>query len=243
VQACSAPVSESSVVNIGLASQSHRLGAPSGIPLPTSVGPLDFPMGPEIVAAPQPKVSLNLGQSVYTAGTRPVGPQVNTIGHLSTPQLPVGMAIQPAQAYQSLAPPLVPTSVLGSTLLTPVVPTCVLSTPLTNVAIAMPSTSIGADTRPTYVSLGVPLTSVSPLVSTKDVPSVVTTATAPPPLPPCVSGSRDWRSNTVLGYGKFCCWSARTDCDNQAARTCPPLHRTDVVQIVQGIFRAYLFVQ
>ena len=48
----------------------------------------------------------------------------------------------------------------------------------------MPSTSVGADTRPTYVSLGVPLTSVSPLVSTKAVPSVVTTATPPPPLPP-----------------------------------------------------------
>ena len=95
------------------------------------------------------------------------------------------MAIQPAQAYQSLAPPLVPTSVLGSTLSTPVVPTCVLSTPLTNVATEMPSTLVGADTRPTYVSLGVPLTSVSPLVSTKAVPSVVTTATAPlPPLPP-----------------------------------------------------------
>jgi len=169
----------------------QRLGAPSGIPLPTSVGPLVLPMGPEIVAAPQPKVSLNLGQSVYTAGTRPVGPQVSTIGHLSTPQLPIGMATQPAQTDSSLAPPLVPTSVLGSTLSTPVVPTCVLSTPLTNVATEMPSTSVGADTRSTYVSLGVPLTSVSPLVSTKAVPSVVTTATAPPPLPPCVSGSRD----------------------------------------------------
>ena len=110
---------------------------------------------------------------------------MSTIGHLSTPQLPIGMAIQPAQAYQSLAPPLVPTSVLDSMLSIPVMSTCVLSTPLTNVATAMPSTSVGADTRPTYVSLGVPLTSVSPLVSTKAVPSVVTTATAPlPPLPP-----------------------------------------------------------
>jgi len=52
--------------------------------LPTSVGPLVLPMGPEIVAAPQPKVSLNLGQSMYTAGTRPVGPQVSTIGHHRT---------------------------------------------------------------------------------------------------------------------------------------------------------------
>jgi len=125
-----------------------------------------------------------VGQAVYTAGTRPVGPQVSTIGHLSTPQLPIGMAIQPAQVYQSLAPPLVPTSVLGSTLSTPVVPTCVLSAPLTNVATAMPSTSVGADTRPTYVSLGVPLTSAPPLVSATAVPSVVTTASAPPPLPP-----------------------------------------------------------
>ena len=90
-------------------------------------------------------------------------------------------------SLQSLAPPLVPTFVLGSTLSTPVVPTCVSSTPLTDVAAAMPSTSLGADTRPTYVSLGVPLTTVSPLVSTKAVPSVVTTATAPPPpLPLCL---------------------------------------------------------
>ena len=34
------------------------------------------------------------------------------------------------------------------------------------------------------VSLGVPLTSAPPLVNTKAVPSVVTTASAPPPLPP-----------------------------------------------------------
>jgi len=142
------------------------------------------PYGARNCCCPQPKVSLNLGQSVYTAGTRPVGPQVSTIGHLSTPQLPIGMATQPAQTYSSLAPPLVPTSVLGSTLSTPVVPTCILSTPLTNVATEMPSTSVGADTRPTYVSLGVPLTSVSALVSTKAVPSVVTTATVSPPLPP-----------------------------------------------------------
>ena len=180
VQACSAPVSESSVSTL---TYNQRLGTPSGIPLPTSVGPLVLPMGPEIVAAPQPKVSLNLGQSVYTAGSRPVGPQVSTIGHLSIPQLPIGMAIQPAQANQSLAPPLVPTSVLGNVLSTPVVPTCVLSTPLISVATAMPSNSVGADTRPTYVSLGAPLTSVSPSVKTQTMPSVVTAATVPPSLP------------------------------------------------------------
>jgi len=181
VQACSASVSESSVSTL---TYSPRLGAPSGIPLPTSVGPLVLPKGPEFVAAHQPKVSLDVGQAVYTAGTRPVGQQVSTIGHLSTPQLPIGMAIQPAQAYQSLAPLLVPVSVLGSTLSTSVVPTYAMPTPSTNIATVLPSTLVGADTRPTYVSLGVPLTSVLPLVSTKAVSSVVTTASAPPPLPP-----------------------------------------------------------
>jgi len=110
---------------------------------------------------------------------------VTSIGHLSTPHLPVGMATQPAQVYQNLAPPLVPTSALGSTLSTSVVPTYAMPTPSTNVAMAMSSTSVGADTRPTYVSLGVPLTSAPPLVSATAVPSVVTTTSAPPPpLPP-----------------------------------------------------------
>jgi len=71
VQACSAPVSESSFSTL---TYNQRLGTPSGIPLPTSVGPLVLPMGPETVAVPQPKASLNLGQSMYTAGIRPVGP-------------------------------------------------------------------------------------------------------------------------------------------------------------------------
>jgi len=66
---------------------------------------------------------------------------------------------------------------------TSVVPTCVLSTLLTNVATAVPSAAVGADTRPTYVSLGVLLTSAPPLVSATAVPSVVTTASVPP-LPP-----------------------------------------------------------
>jgi len=66
----------------------------------------------------------------------------------------------------------------------PVAPTCVLSTSLANVATSLPSTSVGADTRPTYVSLGVPLTSAPPTVDTKAVSSVATTASAPPPLPP-----------------------------------------------------------
>jgi len=124
---------------------------------------------------------------VYTAGTRPVGPQVTSIGHLSTAHLPVGMAIQPAQANPSLVPPLAPTSVVGNTLPTSVVPTYAMLTPSISIATAMPSTSVVADTRPTYVSLGVPLTSTPPLVSATAVPSVVTTASALPPLLPPVS--------------------------------------------------------
>ena len=204
--------------------QGQGLGAPSGTPLPTSFGPLVLPKGPEFVAAPQPKVGLDRGQAVYTAGTRPVGPQVTTLGHLSTPHLPVGMAIQPAQVNPSLVPLLVPTSVVASTL-----PTSVVLTPPASIATAMPSASMVADTRPTYVSLGIPLTSAPPLVSATAVPSVVTTVSAPPPLFPCVSGSRDWRSNTVLGYGKFRCRSTRTYGDNQATRTCPPLYRTVIL--------------
>ena len=54
VQACSAPVSELSVSTL---TYNQRLGAPSGIPLPTSVGPLVLPMGPEVVAAPNRKLA------------------------------------------------------------------------------------------------------------------------------------------------------------------------------------------
>jgi len=54
VEACSAPVSESSVSTL---TYNQRLGAPSGIPLPTSVGPLVLPMGPEIVAAPNRRLA------------------------------------------------------------------------------------------------------------------------------------------------------------------------------------------
>ena len=88
-----------------------------------------------------------------------------------------------AQVNLSLVPPLVPTSVAGSTLSTSVVPTYAMLTPPTSVATAMPSASMVADTRPTYVSLGVPLTSTTPSVSATAVPSVVMTASAPPPPP------------------------------------------------------------
>ena len=52
VHACSAPVSESSVSTL---IHNQGLGIPSGVPLPTSVGPLVLPMGPETVAVPSRK--------------------------------------------------------------------------------------------------------------------------------------------------------------------------------------------
>jgi len=95
---------------------------------------------------------------------------------------PTGLATYPAYAQQCLAPPLVPSSVLPAptaSLFAGPVSTCVA----TSVAASIPSTVAGADTRPTYVSRGVPLTSAPPIVDTKAVPlaSVVTTIGAPPP--------------------------------------------------------------
>jgi len=99
--------------------------------------------------------------------------------------LPTGLATYPTYAQQCLAPPLVPSSVLPAptaSLYFGPVSTCVTSTLLTSVVASMLSTVVGADTRPTYVSLGVPLTSALPIVETKAVPlaSVVTTVGAPP---------------------------------------------------------------
>jgi len=86
VQACSAPVSESPAVNVGLVSQSQRLGAPSGIPLPTSVGPLVLPMGPEIVACPPTESQLEFGAVRVHCGystCRPTGKRPRTLVHTS----------------------------------------------------------------------------------------------------------------------------------------------------------------
>jgi len=83
VQACSAPVSESSVSTLTCR---QGLGTPSGIPLPTSVGPLVLPMGPEIVAAPPTESQLEFGTvRVYCGYTtcRPTGEQHRTLVHTS----------------------------------------------------------------------------------------------------------------------------------------------------------------
>ena len=189
------------------------------------------PKGPEFVAAPQPKIGLDMGQAVYTAGTRPVGSQVTTIGHLSTPHLPVGMAVQPAQVNPSLVPPLVPTSVVASTLSTAVVPAYTMLTPSTSIATAMPSSSVVADTRPTYVSLGAPLDKRSTVGECNCCAICYHDSGCSSYFSsPCVSGPRDGRSTTTaFGYGKFCCRSTCTYSDNQATGTCPPIYWANVL--------------
>ena len=87
--------------------------------------------------------------------------------------LPTGLATYPAYARQCLALPLAPSGVLTAPIafsIAGLVSTCVTSTLSTSVVASMPSTVVGADTRPTYVSLGVPLTSAPPTVDTKAVP-------------------------------------------------------------------------
>ena len=53
VQTYRTVVSEPPALNVGLVEQGQGLGAPSGTPLPTSIGPLVLPKGPEFVATPQ----------------------------------------------------------------------------------------------------------------------------------------------------------------------------------------------
>ena len=107
---------------------------------------------------------------MYTAGAQPMGSLVSSkplgdpVSHLSS-----GLATYPAYAQQCLAPPLVPSSVLPvptASLFAGSASTCVTSTLSTSVVASMPSIVVGADTRPTYVSLGVPLTSAPPIVDT-----------------------------------------------------------------------------
>ena len=60
--------------------------------------------------------------------------------------------------------------------------TCVVPTPPAGVVVSMPMATIGADTRPTSVSLGVPLSTAAPIVDTKAVPlaSIATSVSVPP---------------------------------------------------------------
>ena len=59
-------------------SEGPMLGLATGVPLPTSHGPLVIPRGPVVVATPQPLVSPDVGQAMYTAGAQPMGSLVSS---------------------------------------------------------------------------------------------------------------------------------------------------------------------
>jgi len=183
MQASPVSASDSLTSSAVSVSEGPMLGLATGVPLLTSHGPLVIPRGPVAAATPQPLVNPDIGQAVYTAGAQPIGSLVSS-KPLGDPvsHLPTGLAAYPAYAQQCLASPLVPSNVLPAptaSFFAGPVSTCVA----TSVAASMPSTVVGADTRPNYVSLGVPLTSAPPIVDTKAVPlaSVVTTVDASPP--------------------------------------------------------------
>jgi len=169
-------VNESPTSSAVSVSEGPMLGLATGVPLPTSHGPLGIPRGPVAAATLQPLVNPDVGQAMYTAGAQPMGSLVSSkpLGD-SVSHLPTGLAAYPAYAQQCLTPPLAPSSVLTAPIASSIagpVSTCVTSTPPTSVVASMPSIVAGADTRPTYVSLGVPLTSAPPIVDTKAVPLV-----------------------------------------------------------------------
>ena len=59
-----------SVVSVN---EGPMLGLATGVPLPASHGPLVIPRGPLVAATPQPLVSPDVSQAMYTAGAQPMG--------------------------------------------------------------------------------------------------------------------------------------------------------------------------
>jgi len=106
-------VGESHTSSVVSVSEGPMLGLATGVPLPTSHGPLVIPRGPVAAATPQPFVNPDVGQAMYTAGAQPLGSLVSS-KPLGDPvsHLPTGLATYPAYARQCLAPPLVPSSAL-----------------------------------------------------------------------------------------------------------------------------------
>jgi len=94
-------------------SEGPMLGLASGVPLPTSRGPLVIPWGPVVAATPQPLVNPDVSQAMHTAGAQPISSLVSS-KPLGDPvsHLPTGLAAYPAYAQQCLALPPVPSSVL-----------------------------------------------------------------------------------------------------------------------------------
>ena len=105
-------------------------------------------------------------QRVYTVGAQPVGSLLSgrPMGD-SMPSRPAGLSTHPAYAQQCLAPPVPAQSfVPGSVTMAPVAPplcaglsSSVVPAPPCSVGLSMPMAALGADTRPTFVSLGAPV--------------------------------------------------------------------------------------
>ena len=205
-QECPVSASEPPVLGAALVSESQPLGAATEIPLPTSDGPLVIPKGPEVAATPQPVVNPHVGKVVYTAGARPIGSLVsgNPLGD-PVSHLPLGLTTHPAFAQQSVVPPVptlpfIPSSVPAApSLYAGSASTCVTSMPPSGVGASILMTVIGADTRPTYVSLSLPLSSAPPIVDTKAVPlaSAATSVGVPPTSQESAVGSSGQTSGMV----------------------------------------------
>ena len=189
VQAYPASVSELVVPKVAAPVVSPALGTATGVPLPSSEGPLIIPRGPEVVATPLPTAN-------PVVGTQLVGPPVSAkpldvVSHLPAdlssytqryiaPPVPLPPCVPGSVMPVPAAPPLYTGVMLPSNL--PMLPSGIMSVPPSSVAASVPVVALGTDTRSTFVSLGAPLSSAPPIVDTKAVPiaSVVTSASAPP---------------------------------------------------------------
>jgi len=184
-----APVSKPIVSKVEVPVVSPALGVATGVPLPSSEGPLIIPRGPEVVATPLPVASPVVGaQQVH----RPVSAKpLDVVSHLSAglssytqryvaPPVPMPTCVPGSMMPVPAAPPLY-TGVMP-TCSPPMLPSGIVSAPPSSVAVSVPIVAFGTDTRSTFVSLGVALSSVPPIVDTKLVPaaSVVTSTGAPP---------------------------------------------------------------
>ena len=98
VQTYRTVASEPPTLNVGLVEQGQGLGAPSGIPLPTSIGPVVLPKGPEFVATPPAESWLGYGAGHVHCGhaaCRPTGDQHRTFVH-TTPVCRYGYSAGPS---------------------------------------------------------------------------------------------------------------------------------------------------
>ena len=246
VQDPPAPASELVVPKVATPVVSPALGVATGVPLPSSEGPLIIPRGPEVVAIPLPVTNL-------VVGAQQVQPSVSAKPLDVVTHLPAGLSY--AQRY--VAPPVpMPTCVLGSVMPVPtapplyagVMPSCsppmlpsgIMSAPPSSVAVSVPVVALGTDTRSTFVSLGAPLSSAPPIVDTKVVPAAsVVTSTGAPPTSQEPAGAGTGQSS----YGSPCCYSTCAHRGRQAAGTRPSVYGYYVVQGVQGVLREDLRLQ